>query len=400
MTRNPVDVVMFTGIYGDWYTEIADPPAYLRSFMDRCVDAGIQSLVPNYMIGSVSSHPWVISHRPAGVGKTEFRGNFWLTPPEEPDALSVFVEAAHAVNLTVHPYIHIGCGGVWLPKYRSPVGERLPLGYADGFGSQHPKWWSRARDGRSWLDMNPSEPNAMYGYLSVAFAEVRQYVVSQFVHYVKNSGVDGVSLEFVTSIKDAAGSWLFGYDGPVIDAYRALLGREPEAADFDAEEWQRLRAANMTLLVRELHDAVKALKPDIDISVATEGVWHDPANAYRVMVDWPTWTNERLIDTLYPRFWLFQPPDLQSSLPAGPKQIKQGIETVIATAGGNARVYGGLICASFGGEANREEMGQLLLDGARAAMEAGAAGVGIHRVDTIVALDLWHIVRRIADGDF
>ncbi len=145
------------------------------------------------------------------------------------------------------------------------------------------------------------------GYLSLAYPKVHEYERAAFVEYVKEFGVSGVQLEFITVLAAGQETWPLGDDEPAIQDGKKKFGMDPRTMDNADEQWTRLRASYVTQLVRELREDLAKLGNQVELLLATEGVWADPAGAYKKMVDWPAWVNEGLIDVLYPRFWIGDP---------------------------------------------------------------------------------------------
>ena len=54
----------------------------------------------------------------------------------------------------------------------------MPVGYMSEFAHEHPEYWSRTRDGTSFLDMPLHRERWGYGYLGLAYSEVRKHDIS------------------------------------------------------------------------------------------------------------------------------------------------------------------------------------------------------------------------------
>ena len=109
--------------------------------------------------------------------------------------------------------------------------------------------------------------------------------------------------------------------------------------------------------MRELREDLSGLGRKIEISVATEGVWADPDGAYKLMLDWPTWVEEGLVDALHPRFWIIDPP-LSAKLPEQRHpahgmsirpRIKTEISAVKEVVGQRCKIYGTALGKNGGG---------------------------------------------------
>ena len=143
--------------------------------------------------------------------------------------------------------------------------------------------------------------------MGLAYPEVREYERASFVSYARDFGADGVQLELLQVLAEGDEVWPLGYDEPAIEEYKRLHGVNPSEVDANDEDWARLRAGYYTQFVRELRQDLDALGRKVELSVASEGIWHDPPNAYKYVTDWPTWVEEGLVDSLHPRYWIIDP---------------------------------------------------------------------------------------------
>ena len=220
--------------------------------------------------------------------------------------------------------------------------------------------------------------------------------------------MDGVQLEFLPVLVEGQEVWPLGYDGPAIKAFVESHGVDPREIDTADEDWTRLRAGFYTQFLRELAEELATLGRKVEVSVAASGVWADPETAYKLMVDWPAWVEEGLIDAIHPQFWVVDPhyplsyPNSETrSWHVTTGRIEYEISKVKEVVGDRCLIYGTVLCANGGGSAPFPELGHMIVDSARAMTAAGADGVSVFADEYVMSLDeYWTNLARISSGSF
>ncbi len=348
----------------------------VRSFLDRCVEAGVTRFIPGYIPGQESCVRY--DH---GKGEYDPEEIVALLPPFYEvhgwDPLTFLVEEAHSRGIEIHPYNAVGYTGT--AAIESQTGSRLPEMRITRFGNQHPEAWMRRRDGLTSFDV----PGAVV--LSYGYAEARSQEQGHFLKMAQSHNIDGVQLEFqiesVPGQVDAHGFFVYGYEEPIIEAYRDQSGRDPLGLPNHDEEWTRFRASYATQFVRELKQQLDALPNPIRLTAA---VASNPNTAYRRLQDWPVWVDEGIIDEIHIRH-----------LTGNLAHIYEDTAAAAATIAGRVPLVAQLLCWGT----NKLVTPALMRDGASTALAAGADQVGIYRADRISELHLWEAAGSIARGD-
>ena len=107
--------------------------------------------------------------------------------------------------------------------------------------------------------------------VSFGFPEVRRHKLA-YVRELLDYGVDGLMLDFIRRAGrfrvvnermvhfpyywDDDGACQYGYEAPIVDAFRDATGLDPHALSNCDERWIRHRAAYNTLMLREIREAV------------------------------------------------------------------------------------------------------------------------------------------------
>ena len=374
----------------------------------KCAEVGVQKIVSTFYEGTLKSHDWIRCRKPPGATEIEYYGRY--PGGESRELLRNLSQEAHRTGVEVHPYTLVAIAGVWTGSRRTLPRRIIPDGRIPRFAVENPEYMSKAADGRSWLDWEVGEQVLGYdvGYLSLAYPEVRDYVRAALVTYAREFGADGVQLEFVQVLAEGERVWPLGYDAPAIADYAEAHGIDPRQLDNEDEAWTRQRASYYTQLMRELREDLSGLDRKIEISVATEGVWADPDGAYKLMLDWPTWVEEGLVDALHPRFWTIDPhyplsyPNSDTgSWHVDPARIKTEISAVKEVVGQRCKIYGTALGKNGGGGMPVKDLVERTVAAAKAMVEAGSDGFGIYTDERVMAEEsFWTALNQIYAGKF
>ncbi|HRK30687.1 MAG TPA: family 10 glycosylhydrolase [Tepidisphaeraceae bacterium] len=151
---------------------------------------------------------------------------------------------------------------------------------------------------RGWLLQNSAgsftTSSQGFSWMNPAVPQVRSLVKGIIMEAVRNYDLDGIQLD------DHVG-WpvQFGYDNYTRDAYLAETGlalpANPNNTQFKA--W---RASKVTSLMQEIIAEVKAVRPNMIVTVSPAvGGW-----AYdNFMVDWPAWQQQGMFDEFVPQVY-------------------------------------------------------------------------------------------------
>ncbi|MBD2664574.1 hypothetical protein B6N60_03909 [Richelia sinica FACHB-800] len=195
------------------------------------------------------------------------------------DVLGKLVKLARNANLTVIPWFEYGL--------MAPSDSALV--------QRHPEWLTVGQAGMNSLQSNlPEEMNDgiinRQAWLNPLHPEVQEFIGSLILEVVSNYNVDGIQLDdhFGMPVQ-------FGYDDFTVQLYaQEHQGKQPPTDPFDAE-WMRWRADKITEFMMRIHQAVKAVKPYVKVSLSPNS--HGFAYKYYLQ-DWDTWVKKGLVDEL------------------------------------------------------------------------------------------------------
>ena len=180
------------------------------------------------------------------------------------DPLDVLLTEAHARGLSLE---------AWVNPYRLRSSASMPSAIAENsLLNTHPEWVCTVNEG---------------AYLNPAIPEAADYVVQGVAELVQNYAVDGIHFD----------DYFYPTTDPSIDAAQFAASGE---ADLTA--WRR---ANVTRLVKAVHDAVKAADPTLRFGVSPQGNPDNDRNEqYTDLSVWLTASGaDAIVDYLCPQIY-------------------------------------------------------------------------------------------------
>ncbi|MDP3073328.1 MAG: hypothetical protein Q8N18_23760 [Opitutaceae bacterium] len=221
----------FSGFFEGRYRTAEDLRTHVLRFRDTpvavlewCIVQGSRTNFPSRAVELV------------GAGQSEFgrRGDQLVTETfrrlaaEGTDTLEVVARASHEAGLLC--YASMRMNGDYSPTGSDPT---LPRQFNGDFWHAHPEF--RVRDAKG----------APGTKLSYAFAEVRAHKLAHLREAALRD-IDGLHLDFLRHPP------FFGYDEPLVHAFREKHGLDPRTLPATDARWIALRAEVMTGFVRDV----------------------------------------------------------------------------------------------------------------------------------------------------
>jgi uncharacterized lipoprotein YddW (UPF0748 family) len=232
------------------------------------------------------------------------------TPPLY-DPLAYVLRQGHAADLHIHAWLNVFYVWPYPPPY--PLSPQHVV-------NSRPEWLIVDEAGRTLAQYDEAERAAEPSeglYLDPANPLVRDCFVQICKEVVKGYDVDGIHLDFV---RYPGSGW--GFNEEPLEAFIQRWGvdprllsvwvRRPLPERFIAGNlplhlrwhyyyyslWAEQKARSVTVLVRDVHQAVKSTRPQTILSAA---VFPDPQVAYYLKgQDWPTWMDRGYLDLVVP----------------------------------------------------------------------------------------------------
>jgi len=377
-------------------------------FVEKCSRAGIQRIIHSFYHYPSPNYPSYLMHKNQLMRIEPFE--YGSDGP-----LAHLVRRAHDAGIEVVSFVNVATGGQWIRADYMASGEVWPYVRLIGGGRELEKYWTRTRDGKTWLDHGPRGPVGAIGYLSLAYPEVRERERNLYLEFVETYGVDGVQLEFMISRPpryappeahknlpccDEDGYWAYGYEEPAIAEYKHKYGADPRTLPNSDPTWVQFRANYATQHLRELREALNRKGKRVDVSIlAFSGTFSGPADGLAVGSDWETWLKEGLVDTIYSRIPGDRPPMRERFTEARVEGMREEYLTFKQAIAGRATLFPVIELPTFPlsapGQATSEEAIAATERLGRALLAAGADRIGFWWFDTIEALNIWPAVAAL-----
>lgn len=191
------------------------------------------------------------------------------------DPLAEIVKEARQVGLKIIPWFEYG----FASSYNLNGGLLL---------QQKPEWAARDSQG-NLLKKNGFE------WLNALDPEVQAFLMNLVLEVVNNYDVDGIQGDDRFPALPSEG----GYDAYTIGRYQQEFHRQPPQNPKD-KQWLQWRADILTEFWARLYQQVKAVNPNLLVSVAPN--IHDWA-FQEYLQDSPTWLNRGIVDMIHPQIY-------------------------------------------------------------------------------------------------
>lgn len=189
------------------------------------------------------------------------------------DTLAVVSDACHEAGMSC--YASLRMNGDYSAGW---MGESLPRMLNSTFWWQHPEFRVRGKKGEDQTK------------LSYAFPEVRAFKLG-ILREAAERDIDGINLDFLRHPP------CFGYEEPLIIAFKATHGQDPREIAADDPRWLQLRADSMTGFLRDVRKLLDeaGAKKNRHLGLSARVDWKQYL-AHGCDID--TWLKEGLLDYL------------------------------------------------------------------------------------------------------
>jgi len=254
-------------VRGIWINSDAMPKTNDEAIklVDQYYNAGLNTLFPEIVCRGYAVYDSKILERdPRFVGKD--------------DVLSTIITRAHSYGMEVHPW-------VWVFR----------AGYSKDKGAiikNHPEWLEKSKYGDT-LSVNGGM------WISPVMQEPRDFLISLYKEIITNYDVDGLHLDYIRY--ENQNPVLYGYSDKAREKFKMQNGVDPLNIDYLSPEyikWIEFREKHVSSFVKDVHDMVKATKPNIILSAAVANN-PDEAQIY-YMQNWVNWADNNWIDLIIP----------------------------------------------------------------------------------------------------
>jgi uncharacterized lipoprotein YddW (UPF0748 family) len=309
-------------IRGVWLTNIASKALYSRENIREAVaissELGFNTIFVVTWNGGYTLYPSEVLK--TVTGKT-------IDPTfEGRDPLREVIEEAKKKNIKVHAWFEFG----------------FAASYKDGTGGSilqaKPQWASRDRAGKI------TEKNG-FQWMNAFHPEVQGFIKSLVFEVAKKYDVDGVQGDDRLPALPSNG----GYDAYTVALYKQERnGNAPPENEKDYD-WIKWRSGKLTLFLKDMVAEVRALKPQLTISMAPSVY---PWSEENYLQDWPTWLSMGLVDSIIPQIYRY---DFQSYQ----KEMDKILDVQLGTFD-RSRFYPGVLLQVDAYTASENLLGQIM----------------------------------------
>lgn len=272
-----------------------------------------------------------------------------------PPWMKAMVRQAHENGIKIYPSL--------ASAYDGHNGRLTP------FAAAHPQYIERRKNGSL---LNTGEAlNLSWGY-----PEVRQYKVEAFTTLVRETGADGILLDYTRFFGNDS-----GYSPIIVEAFKKKTGRDPMAIPSDDPQWVQFRADYVTEFVRDLKKSLSTLGRKVEL-IACVNPEPDLCLSGNLQ-DWKGWLDQGLIDGVTVMVYERDTNNTMGRVRIA-RDVIAGRVPLIA-----------MICPEY----DNLPTPQLILEGSRKALRAGADGVAYYHEGSVIRLNLWDAIGQVAHWD-
>ena len=192
------------------------------------------------------------------------------------DPLQEMIEEGHKAGLRVHAWFEFG--------FASSFGEN-----GGAILKKFPNW--KAIDNKG----NLVSKNG-FEWMNAMDPEVQNFVKSLVLEVVKKYDVDGIQGDDRLPAMPSLG----GYDAYTVELYKKEHQGNLPPNDYKDAEWLTWRADKLTIFLGQLYKEVKAIKPNMIVSMAPS---IHPWAKEEYLQDWPTWLEKGYCDYVIPQVY-------------------------------------------------------------------------------------------------
>ena len=259
-----------TGIRGVWIPstdcKVLTSKQRIADAMDFLADTGFNTVFPVVWNRGFTAYPSQIMREQFG---TEIDSRY-----QGRDPLAELIVEAHRVGLRVIPWFEYG----FVSSYNLNGGHLL---------AKKPEWAARDCSGNLLKKNN-------FEWLNSLDAEVQDFLLGLMLEVAQNYPVNGVQGDDRIALPVEG-----GYDEKTVKRYRAECGREPPSQCRE-RHWLHWRADIITEFVARLHRELKAINPDLLLSMSPSPYeW----GLVEYLQDSQAWVDKKLVDLLHPQFY-------------------------------------------------------------------------------------------------
>ena len=253
------------------HTHFFDSRAEMERQLSEFQRLGINTVYAAMWNQGRTLYPSAVMHRLTGVTISE--------AVQGRDPLQELIEAARGKGIKVYAWFEFG----FVSDFKGGPGAEII--------KARPHWAALDRHG------NPVEKNG-FRWMNALDREVQDFLLSVIMETVQRYDIDGIQGDDRLPAMATEG----GYNPETVARYKQEHGGKAPPDDALDPQWLAWRAAQLNNFMQRLHDAVKAAKPGMQISMSPSPY---PWGYNEYLQDWPTWLKNGWVDSLSPQLYRY-----------------------------------------------------------------------------------------------
>ena len=191
------------------------------------------------------------------------------------------IRACRDLGLRIYAYLTIYDEGAPASVL---YGDNSPFPWQSRFTIEHPEY----------VVCNRERTKRQAGVMEYWYPEARQYKTGQIRDLLDRYDFDGVYICTRSHSPVAETADMYGFNPPVVEAFRQRLGVDILTQDFDVQAWRDLRGEGVTLFLRELRAALNKRSKRVAVGIPRATAIGPPYG--NMSLRWRDWVRERLVD--------------------------------------------------------------------------------------------------------
>jgi len=214
-----------------------------------------------------------------------------LYPPITWDDFEVVPKLAHERGMQAYAYMSLLDHGKPLP----PKAVREVSHHNEYHGKNFARMSRFTKDHPEYL-MHDREGNKQWGVVSLAYPEVREFMIERYLSVMEGYDWDGIFVCLRTQSRPADYADQYGFNEPIRRDFQERYGRDILHEEFDLQAWRDLHGEYMTTFFRELREASKAKGLKLAVGGARGDILGPPIS--NTTLDWRAWLKDGIVDEL------------------------------------------------------------------------------------------------------
>lgn len=214
------------------------------------------------------------------------------TPPVSWDDFAAVCDGAHRRGMRVYLYVTVFDEGWPLPP-----AEIRRVSYHNAYHARDVSWQSDfSRRNPQYAVVDRSGRRRQWGVLCLAYPAVRLEFRRRYRRLLDQGDFDGLFLCLRSQSKPAAHADEFGFNLPVVTAYRRRHGVDIRRERFDVQAWRDLLGEFFTGFLEELREDLEPRGVHLAVGIPRGRIIGPPLGNWTLA--WPDWVQRGLVDEL------------------------------------------------------------------------------------------------------